>query len=212
MVPCHVRDLEAVCHRVMRGLAKAGVVGKRRLEDTRGQVHEIEGTVYGGKVLLLIEAVTKIPLAVNGVPIQAHEARWTRALVTQARANGAGEACLYQVVCDRGFVAGPDRWWLEPPGIRVVVPAKDPRAVTAEARALAAAGAGGTVGPRVPRVRPGQGRTASRERRETAVVGSTGLTTSEPDGTEAHGRHHHRRDGEPNPITVVVVRTWHGRD
>ena len=85
-------------------------------------------------------------------------------------------------------------------------------AVTADARALAAAGEGGTVGHRIHMVRHGQGRTAYRERRETEVVGITGLTTYEPYGTEAHGRHHNRRDFEPTPIHVVVVRTWHGRD
>jgi len=36
-----------------------------RIEDTRGQVHAIEVTVYGWKVLLMIEAVTKIALAVK---------------------------------------------------------------------------------------------------------------------------------------------------
>jgi hypothetical protein len=238
MVPCHLRDLEALFTRVMRGLAKAGVFGKRvtgmadgtdletterdqgggqatrqrRLEDKRGQVHELEVTVYGWKALLLSEAVTKIPLAVNVGPIQEHEARWTRALVIQARANWAGDACLYKVVFDRGLLAGTDLWWLEQQGIRVVVPAKDHMAVTADARALAAAGEGGTVGHRVPMVRHGQGRTAYRERLETEVVGITGLTTYEPYGTEEHGRHHNRRDFEPNPIHVGGVRQWHGRD
>ena len=238
MVQCHWRALEALFNGVIRALAKAGVFGKRvtgsadgtdvatterdqgcgqatrkrRLEDKRGKLHEIEVTVSGWKALLLIDAVTKIPLAVNVVQIQAHEALWTRALVTQARANVAGDACLYKVVFDRGCLAGTDRWWLEQQGIRFVVPAQEHMAVTADARALAAAGAGGTVGPRVHRVRHGQGRTASRERLETEVVGITGLTTSEPYGTEAHGRHHHRRDFEPNPIHVVGVRTWPGRD
>jgi hypothetical protein len=60
-------------------------------------------TVYGCKVLLVIEAVTKIPLAVKVGKIQEHETHWNRALVTQARANLAGHARLHQVVFDRGF-------------------------------------------------------------------------------------------------------------
>ena len=36
-----------------------------RIEDTRGQVHAIEVAVYAWKVLLMIEAVTKIALAVK---------------------------------------------------------------------------------------------------------------------------------------------------
>ncbi len=78
------------------------------------------------------------------------------------------------------MLAGTDLWWLAQQGIRVVGPAKEHRAVTADARALAAAGEGGTVGHRVHLGRHGQGRTASREWLEPAVVGITGLTTDEP--------------------------------
>jgi len=186
MVPCHVRDLEALCNGVMRGVAQAGGFGKRvtgmadgtalettehyqgggqatrqrRLEDKRGQGHEIEVTVEGWNVRRLIDAVTTSPRAVKVVQMQEHAALWTRALVSQARANVAGDACLYKVVCARGFWAGPDLWWLEQQGSRLVVPATDHMAVTAAARALAAAGEGGTVGHRVHMVRQGQGRTA----------------------------------------------------
>jgi hypothetical protein len=105
--------LEAVFNGSIRALAKAGAFGAKvtgiadgtdlgtterytgcgqvtrqvRLEDKRGRVHEIEVTVYGWKVLLLIDAMTKIPLAVKVVPIQEHEILSLRALVTQARTN-----------------------------------------------------------------------------------------------------------------------------
>src|SRR6266850_4859913 len=117
----NLRDLEAVCNGAMRALAKAGVFGKPvtgmadgtdletterdtgcgqvtrivRMEDTRGKGHALEVSVYGGKVLLWSDATTTMPLAVNVGPIQAHEARWTRALVTQARLNLPGEARLH---------------------------------------------------------------------------------------------------------------------
>jgi hypothetical protein len=153
-----------------------------------------------------------MPLAVKVVQIQAHEALWTRAVVTQARTNGAGSARLHKLVFERGVLAGPDRWWLDQQGTRCSVRAKDTLAVTAEARALAAAGEGGTVGRRVPTGRHGQGRTAWTERLETEVVGITGLTTYEPSGTEEHGRQPNRRDFQPNPINAVVVRQWQGKD
>jgi hypothetical protein len=183
MVTCNLRDLEALFNGMIRALAKAGVFGKRvtaiadgtdvetterdtgcgqatrkrRIEDTRGKVHEIEVTVYGWKVFLLIDAVTKIPLAVKVGQIQEHETLWTRALVTQARTNLAGYARLHKIVFDRGFLAGTDLWWLDQQGIRFVVPAKDNMAVTADARALAAVGQGVTIGRRLHTVRHGQG-------------------------------------------------------
>jgi hypothetical protein len=69
----------------------------------QGKVHEIEVTVYGWKVLLLIDATTKIPLVVKVGQSQEHEALWTRTLVTQARRNLQGYARLHKVIFDRGF-------------------------------------------------------------------------------------------------------------
>ena len=134
IVKVNVRDLEAVFNGAIRALARAGVLGAKvtgmvdgtdletteryvgcgqvtrqvRQEDKQGRVHEIDVTVYGWKVLLLIDAVTKIPLAVKVGPIDEHETHWTRALVTQARANLAGAARLHKIVFDRGFLDGTD--------------------------------------------------------------------------------------------------------
>jgi Transposase DDE domain len=162
-------------------------------------------------VLLLIDAVTKIPLAVKVGPIQEHETHWTRALVTQARTNLAGAARLHTVVFEKGFWDGPNLWWLDQQGLRFVVPAKANMAVTADARAQAAAGDGVTVGRRVHTVRHGQGKAAYTERWETEVVGITALTTYDQYGTPEHGRHANRRAFQGTLITAVVVRRWQGR-
>jgi hypothetical protein len=175
-------------------------------------VHEIEVTVYGWKVLLLIAAATQIPLAVTVGKSEAPETHGTRALVTQTRANRAGPARLHKVVFDRGLWDGTDRWWLDQQGLSCVVPAKTQMAVTADARAQAAAGDGLTHGRRLHTGRHGQGQAARTDRIETAVVGSTGLTTYDHYGTVEHGRHHNRRDCQPHLIHAVVIRTWHGRD
>jgi hypothetical protein len=238
IVKWNLRDLEAVFNGSIRALAHAGVFGAQvtgiadgtdlettdryrgcgqvtrqvRIEDKQGQVHEIEVTVYGWKVLLLIEAATKIPLAVKAGKIQEHETHWTRALITQARANLAGHARLQRVVFDKGFLDGTDLWWLDQQGLTFVVPAKTNMAVTADARAQATAGEGITVGRRVHMVRHGQGRTARSERLETEVVGIAGLTTYDQYGTPEHGRRANRRDFQANPLNAVVVRKWHGRD
>lgn len=98
IVKWQLRDLQGVCNGAIRALAKAGIFGAKvtgmmdgtnletierysecgqmtrpvRIEDTRGQVHAIEVTVYGWKVLLMIEAVTKIALAVKVEKGQEH--------------------------------------------------------------------------------------------------------------------------------------------
>jgi hypothetical protein len=238
IVRLNLRDLEALFNAVIRALAKAGVLAakvtgivdatdlettahyegcgqvtrKRKLTDKRGNVHEIEVTVYGWKLIVLIEARTKIPLAAKVVPIHVHEALCLRALVTQAQTNLAGHARLHKVVFDRGFLDGVDLWWLQQQGILFVVPAKENMAVTSDAQAQAAAGEGITVGHRVHTVRHGYGKTAWRERLATEVLGITGLTSYDQYGTPEHGRHHNRRDFQPNPINAVVVRRWNNRD
>ena len=202
----------------MRALAQAGVMGaqvtgmvdatdletaaayegcgqvtrKRKITDKHGNVREMEVTVYGWKPIVMIDARTKIPLAVTVVPIHEHEVRSMRALVTQARTNLAGFTQLHQVVIDRGFWAGADLGWFDQHGITLVVLAKDHMAVTVDARAQAAAGEGVTMGRRVHTVRHGQGQTAWTERRETQVGGLTAMTTDEQHGTPAHGRPHRR--------------------
>ena len=238
IVKLNLRDLEGVFNGAIRALAQAGVFGKQvtgiadgtdldttqrytgcgqvtrqvRLEDKLGKMQAIQVTVYGWKVLLLIDAVTKIPLAVKVGQIQEHEALWARALVTQARMNLAGSARLAKVVFDKGFLDGTTLWWLDQQGIRFVVPAKTNMAVTADARAQAAAGEDLTVGRRVHTVRHGQGRTACTERVETEVVGMTALTTYDQYGTLEHGCQANRRDFQATPINVVVVRKWQGKD
>jgi hypothetical protein len=238
IVKLNLRDLESLFNGALRALAKAGVFAKQvtgiadgtdlgttaryrgcgqvtrkvRMEDKQGRVHEIEVTVYGWKVLLLIDAVTKIPLAVKVGKIQEHETLWTRALVTQAQMNLAGYARLHKVVFDKGFLDGTTLWWLDQREITFVVPAKANMAVTADARAQATAGEEMTVGRRGHTVRHGQGKTARTERLETEVVGIAGLTTYDQYGTLGHERQANRRDFHPNPINAVVVRRWKSKD
>jgi hypothetical protein len=120
IVKLNVRDLEAWFNGCIRALTKAGVLApqvigivdatdlettaqyegcghvtrKRKITDRCGHEHAIEVTVYGWKLIVLIDAGTKIPSAGQVVPIQEHEVLSMRALVTQARTNLAGHARL----------------------------------------------------------------------------------------------------------------------
>jgi hypothetical protein len=85
-------------------------------------------------------------------------------------------------------------------------------AVTADARAQAAAGEDLTVGRRVHTVRHGQGKKVWSERLETEVVGITGLATYDQYGTPEHARRATRRDFQANLLNAVVVRKWQGKD
>ena len=201
IVQVNVRDLEALFKRMIRALARTGVLAPkvtgivdatdlettaqyegcghvtrpRKVTDTRGKMPAIEGTVSGLKLIILSDARTKMPLAGMVVPMHAHEVLSMRALVTPARTNLAGGARLHTVVVDRGFLDGVDLWWLQQHGILFVVPAKENMAVTVDAQAQAATGEGVAIGRRAHTV-----------------------------------RHHNRRDFQPHTINAVVVRQWNG--
>jgi hypothetical protein len=116
------------------------------------------------------------------------------------------------VIFDKGLLDGTTLWWLDQHALTFVVPAKADMAVTADARAQAAAGEDLAVGRRGHTVRHDQGQRAWSERLETEVVGITDLTTYDQYGTPEHARHANRRDFQVNPIHAVVVRKWQGKD
>ncbi len=153
----------------------------------------------------------KIGLTAKVVQMQDHEALLTRALVTQAQKNLADHARLRRVRCDRGFLDGADLGWLDHQGLGFVVPAKEHRAVTADAQALAAAGTG-VVAHRVHPVAHGQGKHRWTERLETEVVGIAGLTTYDQYGPDEYARQRHRQHCQGHPRNAVVVRKWNKRD
>jgi hypothetical protein len=121
IVQLNLHDLEALFNGVIRALAKTATFGakvtgivdatdlettvqyegcgqvtrKRKITDKRGKVHDVEVTVYGFKLIVLIDARTKIPLAATVVPIHEHEVLSMRALVMQARINLDGHARLH---------------------------------------------------------------------------------------------------------------------
>jgi hypothetical protein len=110
LVPLNLRNLEAWFNGVIRALAKTrdfgaqvtGIVDAtdlettaqdagcgqvtrtRKITDKRGKVHEIEVTVYGFKLIVLIDAATTMPLAATVVPIHERAVLSMRALVAQA--------------------------------------------------------------------------------------------------------------------------------
>jgi hypothetical protein len=107
LLKLNVRNLGALFNGVIRTLAKTGlfcakvtwivdatdlettaqyagcgqVTHTRKITDKRGNVHAIEVTVYGWKLIVLIDAQTKIPMAATVVPIQDHETLSRRARV-----------------------------------------------------------------------------------------------------------------------------------
>jgi len=93
--------------------------------------------VFGWKVLVLMDVLTRLPLAMKVVPIQAYEGAWLLPLVEQAQVNLAGYGRITTVVIDRGYLDGEDLWALDQQGITFVVVAKAGMVIREDALALA---------------------------------------------------------------------------
>ena len=167
-----------------------------------------EYSVYGWKVLVLIDVHTRLPLAMKVVKIEEYEGRWLVPLLEQARAQ-SGHAGAHQhhrhrswLSGWRGFVAGASK------GIIFVIVAKANMAVTQDAQALAKRE---RAQAREQVVRHGHGKTASQERLRTELVGIDGLTTYDSYGDPGQTQYSYRRDYAGEPINAVVVRRWNNR-
>ncbi len=176
---------------------------------TKRRVRIVE-TLFGWKVLVLIDVRTRLPLAMAVGQIQDYEGQWLLPLVRQAQENLGTAARITTVVIDRGYLDGEDLWALDRMDLTFVIVAKDNMAVTEDARSLAAAGEG-HVRERVETIRHGHGRTATTEKRRTRLVGVEALTTYDTYGDAEHARHRNRKDFAGHPINAVVVLRWGDR-
>jgi len=170
----------------------------------------IVDTVFGWKVLVLIDVQTRLPLAMTVGQIQEYEGQWLVPLVRQAQENLGTAAHITTVVIDRGYLDGEDLWALNRLDLTFVIVSKDTMAVTADARSVAVAGTG-YVKERVEAIRHGHGRMATTEQRRTRLVGVEALTTYDDYGDAAHARRRNRKDFDGHPINAVVVLRWGDR-
>ena len=141
-----------------QGCGKLRVTERQR--NRQGVQVEIVKFLFGWRLIALLDLRTLIPLAIQIVQIQAHEAPYLVALVQQAQANLAPHSRISQLVIDRAYVDGASLYALHELGITFVVIAKSNMAV----RAVALAEQAGTpIYERSETVRRGYGRTATTE-------------------------------------------------
>lgn len=178
-------------------------------EKKTGHLVEVVKTVFGWKVLVLIEVQSRLPLAMTVTQIQEYEGQWLLPLLEQAQDNLGERARIAKVVIDRGYLDGEDLWQVDQRGITFVIVAKAGMAVRADAHALAREA---KAVERVRRVRHGHGKNAWTEELKTCLVGIEGLTTYDDYADPQEARHRNRADYVPQRLNAVVVRTWENRD
>jgi hypothetical protein len=187
-----------------------GKLKQTRAVKIKGQKERAteEYSIYGWKVLMLIDVQTRLPLAMKLVQIQEYEGRWLVPLLEQAQRNLGTRGHIQTIVMDRGYLDGEDLWQVHQLGVIFVIVSKSSMVVTQEAQALAKRE---RAKVRERLVRHGHGKTAREERLRTELVGIEGLTTYDSYGDPDQTQHAHRRDYEGQPINAVVVRRWDNR-
>ena len=197
-------------------------VTREKRPDVRANQHarKIKVTVFGWKIWLVFEPVSKIPLAmrIDGINVADNEHAYE--VLAQAQANVEGHATLRSVALDRGFLDGKLLWRIEDEIKAIVyIPAKsnmtiatDAREIARRAQALAANGKtldGATYEERVERVTHGSGKHAWVDLRTTTVVRVRDLPcdwwAKEGSSSAANAK-----GFQPRRVNATVVLCWDG--
>jgi len=194
-------------------------VTREKRPDVRANRHakKIKVTVFGWKVWLVWEPLSRIPLAIaiDGINVADNEHAYE--VIAQARRNVEGCATIRSVALDRGFLDGDLLSKLD--GVIVYIPAKSNLTITTDAReiarraeALAAQGRtleGTTYKERVEKVQRGAGKNATVEERKTVVVGIRELPCDwwRQGGSSSAAN---AKSFEPKLLNATVVLRWDG--
>lgn len=176
-------------------------------------------TVFGWKVWVVWEPVSRIPLAIaiDGINVADNEHAYE--VLAQARKNVEGYATIRSVALDRGFLDGNLLAKIDGEGAIVYLPAKSNLTITTDAReiarraeALAAQGRaldGTTYQERVEKVQRGAGKNATVEERKTVVVGIRELPCDwwREGGSSSAAT---SKSFEPKRLNATVVLRWNG--
>lgn len=183
----------------------AGVRSVKREKHKRGQLVEVDKTVYGFKLIALYEVALRQVVAVKVAPINPHDSTFTLELVAQTRRNLGPEAIKLLLV-DRGFLDGETLWQLKGKlNIDFVVPARSDMHITKDARALAAEKPDGEYIFFAWRAGDEQGRG------EVQLKGLRGLVTYDQYGDAQHQQAINRKDFQPNPINALLIQSYNGK-
>lgn len=196
-------------------------VTREKRPEVRANRHakKIEVTVYGWKLWIVWETLSKIPLALIIDDINVTDNQHALAVLKQAQTNVAGYAKLRSVALDRGFLDGKLLYQIEQENILIYIPAKsnmnvtnDAREIARRAASLAASGKtldGCVFQERHEKVIRGSGKKAKAEIRTTTLVGIQNIPcdwwTEEGSTSKANSKKF-----QPKLLNAVVVLRWDG--
>ncbi|WP_313998608.1 transposase [uncultured Paenibacillus sp.] len=185
----------------------AGMVRRKKKEQKKTGIKEVECILYGWKAIALFDRHTEIPIAVKVVPIHEHESSYARTLIEQAQRNLGTYSQLTKILMDRGFLDGATLYWLTGQKITFVVPAKSNMDITEDARRLALADMGITE-IREEAKTTGRGKHKTESLQVTQITGVTDLTSYNAYRDPEKPVKVNRKNDVGSKINAVVVRQY----
>jgi hypothetical protein len=173
------------------------------LRRRRKRIGKVFETVFGFKIWVVWDSLSKLPLAMRFTTIEVGDIVMARAVVQQAVDNLGSHAKIVSLAFDKGFLDGPFLWWLHHDrGIRFYVPAKKNLAIYKDALSCSESG---IRAKRACERKVGSGKNSFTVTDTWDVVGIEGLTSAGFYGENGSGSHENRNDFQPNPLNAVVV-------
>ncbi|OGV62514.1 MAG: hypothetical protein A3K18_05705 [Lentisphaerae bacterium RIFOXYA12_64_32] len=196
-------------------------VTREKRPDVRAnrRAKKIKVTVFGWKVWVVWEPVSRIPLAITIDGINVADNEHAYEVLSQARKNVEGYATIRSVALDRGFLDGDLLSKIDGDDVIIYIPARSNLTITTDAReiarraeALALQGQsleGTTYKERIEKVKHGAGKNATVEERKTVVVGIRELPC---DWWKAGGSSSaaNSKTFQPKLLNATVVLRWDG--
>lgn len=199
------------------------LVTRKKRPDVRANRHasKTEVTVFGWKIWVVWEPVSRIPLAIRMDGINEADNKHAFSVLEQARKNVEGHSKIRSVALDRGFLDGKLLSSIDAQKIIVYIPAKSNLQIAVDAReiakrAAAEAARGRTLDGCVYRERTrevtiGAGKNARKEVRTTTVVGISELPCEFWNANpNRHASEDHRKDFQARMLHATVVLRWDG--
>ncbi len=197
-------------------------VTREKRPDVRNNRHaqKVKTTVWGWKIWIVWEPVSKIPLAVHIDGINEPDNKHAYDVLIQASKNVAGYATIRSVALDRGFLDGKLLWRIDRDGRYIYIPAKTNMNIAADAREIArraaAAAAHGrslegcNYQERHETVTVGAGKNASSKTLTTIVVGIDALPCDFWSEEGSANSEKNKKSFEPRLLRATVVLRWDG--
>lgn len=176
----------------------------KKTVNKKGNVVETEITVYGFKIIAIIDVNSQIPVAVKVVKINQHESNFTLDLLKTAIKNLKGYVDINTIVADRGFLDGHDLFKIDKMGISFVVPSKKKMNVYIDAKKIAHSD---LDDPEII-IRDTRSHIVKNKKLTTTVAGIKDLNTFDSYCSKETYKHRNAKDFMPNNINTVVVLEW----